>query len=75
MNLPAALKPWGVPRRQGLCSHLAHVWATSDSAPCSEVLGSPRQQGLCSHLAHLRATPYASPSSEAVGDPQAAGVM
>ena len=28
-------------RRQGLCSHLAHKWATSDSAPRSEAEGSP----------------------------------
>ena len=34
--LPPALKRWGPPRRQGLCSHLAHLWATSDSAPRSE---------------------------------------
>ena len=34
--LPAALKPWGPPRRQGLCSHLAHLWPTSESAPHSE---------------------------------------
>ena len=30
------------PRRQGLCSHLAHLWATSDFAPCSEAVGPPR---------------------------------
>ena len=38
--LPPALKRWGPPRRQGLCSHLAHVWATSDFAPRSEALGT-----------------------------------
>ena len=26
--LPPALKQRGSPRRQGLCSHLAHKWAT-----------------------------------------------
>ena len=31
--LPPALKQWGPPRRQELCSHPAHLWATSDSAP------------------------------------------
>ena len=36
MILPPALRRWGPPRRQGLCSHLAHLWATSDSAPRSE---------------------------------------
>ena len=30
--MPPALQRWGSPRRQGLCSHLAHKWATSDSA-------------------------------------------
>ena len=37
--LPPALKRWGPPRRQGLCSHLAHLWATSDSAPRSPLEG------------------------------------
>ena len=41
MILPPALKRWGPPRRQGLCSHLAHLWATSDSAPRSEAVGTP----------------------------------
>ena len=31
--LPPALKRIGFPRRQGLCSHLAQKWATSDCAP------------------------------------------
>ena len=39
--LPPALKRRGPPRRQGLRSHLAHLWATSDSAPRSEVVGTP----------------------------------
>ena len=39
--LPPALKRWGSPGRQGLCSHLAHLWATSDSAPRSEAVGTP----------------------------------
>ena len=34
--LPPAPKRWGTPRRQGLCSHLAHLRATCDSAPRSE---------------------------------------
>ena len=41
MMLPPALKRWGPPRRQGLCSHLTHLWATSDAAPRSEVVGTP----------------------------------
>ena len=44
----------GIPRRQGLCSHPAHLWATFDSAPRSEAVGTPRRQGLCSHPAHVR---------------------
>ena len=74
MILPPALKRWGPPRRQGLCSNLAHLWATSDSAPRSERWGPPRRQGLYSHLAHLWATSDSAPRSEAVGTPQAAGV-
>ena len=44
--LPLALKPWGPPRRHGLCSHLAHLWATSDSAPRSEAVGTPQAAGV-----------------------------
>ena len=44
--LPPALKRWGSPRRQGLCSHLAHKWATSDSAPRSEAEGIPEAAGV-----------------------------
>ena len=29
-----------------LCSHLAHFWATSDSAPCSEAEGIPQAAGV-----------------------------
>ena len=38
---PPALKRSGPPRRQGLCSHLAHLWATSDFAPRYEAVGTP----------------------------------
>ena len=39
--LPPAPKGVGSPRRQGLCSHLAHSWATSDPAPRSQAVGIP----------------------------------
>ena len=39
--LPPAPKRWGPHRRQGLCGHLAHLWATSDSARRSQAVGSP----------------------------------
>ena len=61
--------------RQGLCSHLAHLWATSDCALFSKAVGTPKGQGLCSHLAHLWATSDYAPRFEAVGTPHAAGVM
>ena len=61
--------------RSKLCSHPAHLWATSDSAPRSEAAGPPKRQGLCSLPAHLWATFDSIPRSEAVGTPQAAGVM
>ena len=73
--LPPALKRWGPPRRQGLCSPLAHLWATSDSAAAIKGWGPLRRQGLCSHLAHLWATSDSAPRSEAVGTPEAAGDM
>ena len=44
--LPPALKRWGPPRRQPLCSHLAHLLATSDSAPRSEAVGTPQVAGV-----------------------------
>ena len=44
--LPPALKPRGSPRWQGLRSHLAHKWATSDFAPRSEAEGIPEAVGV-----------------------------
>ena len=41
LMLSPALKRRGSPKRQGLCSHLAHLWATSDFVPRSEALGIP----------------------------------
>ena len=73
--LSPALKRWGPRRRQGLCSHLAHLLSTSDSAPALKRWGPPRRQRLCSHLAHLWATCDSAPRCEAVGTPQVAGVM
>ena len=61
--------------RQGLCSHLAHLWATSDSTPRSEAVGIPQVAGLHSHLAHLWATSDFASRSEPAGIPHAAGVM
>ena len=37
--LPPALKRWGSPRRHGLCTHLAHLWATSDASCHSSGVG------------------------------------
>ena len=39
--LSPALKRRAPPRRQGLCSHLANLWATCDFAPRSEAEGTP----------------------------------
>ena len=36
--LPPALKRWGAPKQQGLFRQPAHLRATSDSAPFSEVV-------------------------------------
>ena len=44
--LPPALKRWGPPRQQELCSHLAHLWATCDSTPRSEAVGTPQAAGV-----------------------------
>ena len=35
----------GPPKRQGLCSHCAHQWATSDIPPRSKELGTPKTAG------------------------------
>ena len=55
--LPPALKRCGSPRRQGLRSHFAHKWATSDFAPRSESLGIPETAGvtcpLCPQVGHF----------------------
>ena len=65
--LSTALKRWGPPRRQGSCSHQAHLWATADFFPRSEAMGIPRRQGVCSHQDHLWATADFVPRSEALG--------
>ena len=39
--LPPALRRCGSLRRQGLCSHLAHKWATSNFAPRSKAVEIP----------------------------------
>ena len=44
--LPPALKRLGPPRRQGLCSHLARLRATSHSAPRSEAVGTTQAAGV-----------------------------
>ena len=44
--LTPALKRRGSPRRQGLCSHLTHKWATSDFVPRSEAEGLPEAAGV-----------------------------
>ena len=44
--LSPALKGRGSPRRQGLRSHLAHKWATSDFVPRSEAVGIPEAAGV-----------------------------
>ena len=41
-----ALKRWGPPIRHELCSHRAHLWATSDVAPRSKALGTPHMAGV-----------------------------
>ena len=44
--LCAALRRRASPKRQGLCSHLAHKWATSDFIPRYEVEGIPQAAGV-----------------------------
>ena len=46
LSVPPASKRWGSPRLQGLRSHLAHKWAPSSSAPCSEAVGIPEAEGV-----------------------------
>ena len=55
--LSPALKRRGSPRRQGLRSHLAHKWATSDFVPRSEAEGIPEAVGVtwppCPQVGHF----------------------
>ena len=44
--LSPAMKHWGSPRRQGLGSHCAHMWATFYFVPCYEALGTPETAGV-----------------------------
>ena len=48
--LPPAMKRWVPPKRHGVCSHPAHLWATCDCAPHSEEVGTPKRQGSCATL-------------------------
>ena len=73
--LSPALKVWGPPRRQGLCYHRAHLWATSDSVTALKRWGPLILQGLCYHRAHLWATSDSVHRSEVLGTPHIAGVM
>ena len=41
---PSWFLPWAMASLQG--SHLAHLWATSDSAPRSEAVGTPQAAGV-----------------------------
>ena len=75
--LPPALKQWGAPRRQGLRSHLAHKWATSDFAPPLQVHGGLflRPRGVGRHRpgfderdVHTAIAHHASCHSRAVGE-------
>ena len=53
----ARAEHWGPPRRQGLGSHYAHMWATSDFAPRSAAVGIPETarvtQPLCPQVGHF----------------------
>ena len=39
--LSPALKRWGTHKWQGLCSHLAHLWAIAEFVPRFEALRTP----------------------------------
>ena len=41
-----ALKRLGPPMLHWLCSHVAHLWATSDSVPRSKAVGTPQAVGV-----------------------------
>ena len=70
-----ALKRWRPPRRHGLHSQFAHLWATSDFLPHSEVYGIPRRQGLCSQSAHLWASAPPPPKRPPDGGGYAANLL
>ena len=76
MILPPALKRWGPARQQGLRSHLAHLWATSDSAPRFEAVGTPLgSKGYVATLPTCGPPLILPPALKWWGPPQAAGVM
>ena len=41
-----AMERWRPPIQQGLCYHRVHLWASSDSVPRSESLGTPEAAGV-----------------------------
>ena len=70
--LPILSPPMRHPRRQGLGSHYAHMWAISDFVLAMKHWGPPRWQGLGSHCAHMWATFDFVPRYEALGTPEMA---
>ena len=67
--LSPALERRGTPRRQGLCSRRAHLWATSDFVPRSKASGIPQAVG-----GYVAISDFV-PCFGASGTPQAAWVM
>ena len=66
--LSPALKHWGAPGREALCSHEAYMWPVCDLAPRPEALGRCRWERLCSRQAQLWAISNWS-ATRSVADP------
>ena len=73
--LSPALKRRGPPRQQGLCSHLAHLWATSDFAPRFEAVGTPPgSRGYVATLPTSGPPVILSPALKRWGSPRRQGL-
>ena len=59
---------------KGLCSHLVHMWATSDFIPVMSIGAIREGRGYVSNFSHIWATSDFLPVLS-IGDPKKARVM
>ena len=72
--LPPGLKPGGPHTRLVLCSQPVHFWATSDSAPRCEAVGTPEDKGYVATRPTYGPPPILPPALKRSGPPKRHGL-